>query len=109
MSVTTAEAAQATPQLEISTSRQLPNFLAEQKLSLAVTTYQAGKLFLLGLRPDGRLSVFERTLERCMGLAAEAGTLHVATLQQLWKFANVLPAGQDWQGHDGCSRRGGAG
>ncbi len=100
MSVTTAEAAQATPQLEISTSRQLPNFLAEQKLSLAVTTYQAGKLFLFGLKPDGRLSVFERTLERCMGLAAEAGTLHVATLQQLWKFANVLPAGQDWQGHD---------
>ena len=97
-------AAEAAPKLEITTSRQLPNFLAEQKLSLAATTYQAGKLFLLGLRPDGRLSVFERTLERCMGLSAdggaEGGTLHVATLQQLWKFANVLPAGQDWQGHD---------
>jgi uncharacterized protein (TIGR03032 family) len=93
------EAAPA-PQLEIQASRQLPAFLAEQRISLAVTTYQAGKLFLLGVRPDGRLSVFERTLERCMGLAASRDTLHVATLQQIWKFADVLPEGQDWQGHD---------
>ena len=32
-------AAEAAPKLEITTSRQLPNFLAEQKLSLAVTTF----------------------------------------------------------------------
>jgi len=86
--------------LELHASRQFPAFLAEQRASLAVTTYQAGKLFLLGLQPDGRLSVFERTLERCMGLHAAPATLHVATLQQLWKFTNVLPAGQDWHGHD---------
>ena len=79
---------------------RLPNFLAEHRLSLAVTTYQAGKPFLLGLRPDGRLSVFERMLEHSMGLVASAGTLHVATLQQFWKFAHVLPPGQDWHGHD---------
>ncbi len=88
------------PVLEIQTSRQFPAFLAEQRASLAITTYQAGKLFLLGLQPDGRLSVFERTLERCMGMCASAAALHVATLQQVWKFTNVLPPGQDWQGHD---------
>jgi uncharacterized protein (TIGR03032 family) len=88
------------PVLEIQTSRQFPAFLAEQRASLAITTYQAGKLFLLGLQQDGRLSVFERTLERCMGMCASPGALHVATLQQVWKFTNVLPPGQDWQGHD---------
>ncbi len=31
--------------------------MAEQKLSLAFTTHQTGKLFLIGLEPDGRLSV----------------------------------------------------
>lgn len=30
--------------LELQTSRQFPNFLAEQQASLAVTTYQAGKM-----------------------------------------------------------------
>jgi len=86
--------------LELQTSRQFPNFLAEQNLSLAITTYQAGKLFLIGLRPDGRLSVFERTLERCMGLCATPTTLHVATLYQIWRFQNVLAPGTLHQEHD---------
>ena len=37
---------------------------------LACTTYQAGKLFLLGLQPDGRLALFERSFNRAMGLCA---------------------------------------
>jgi len=49
------------PSLEMLASRQFTAWLAEQQLSLAFTTYQSGKLFLLGLQPDGRLSVFERT------------------------------------------------
>ena len=86
--------------LELRTSRQFPDFLAEQRISLAVTTYQAGKLFLLGLRPDGRLSVFERTLERCMGLCVSPGALHVATLYQIWRFQNVLAPGAAHGTHD---------
>jgi len=86
--------------LELQTSRQFPNFLAERKISVGVTTYQAGKLFLLGSRPDGGLSVFERTLERCMGLCATPGLLHVASLYQIWRFQNVLAKGALHQDHD---------
>ena len=89
-----------TPQFELTTSRQFPNFLAEQQLSLAFTTYQAGKLFLLGLKPDGHVSVSERTLARCMGMVASPGGLHVATLYQIWRFRNVLDAGALHDGHD---------
>ena len=88
------------PQFELTTSRQFPNFLAEHRLSLAFTTYQAGKLFLLGLKPDGRISVFERTLERCMGMVASAGALHIATLYQIWRFRNVLEPGVLHEEHD---------
>ncbi len=56
------------PQLEITASRQFVPWLYEQNLSLVFTTYQAGKVFFIGLQPDGKLSVFERTLDRCMGL-----------------------------------------
>jgi hypothetical protein len=45
--------------LELMPSRQLPNWPAEEKLSLAFTTYQAGKMFLIGLQPNGRRRVFE--------------------------------------------------
>ncbi len=86
--------------LVLSSSRQFPQWLAEQGVSLAFTTYQAGKLFLIGLQDDGKLSVFERSLERCMGLAASATGFYIATLYQVWRFENTLAKGEDYRGHD---------
>ncbi len=84
------------PKFEITASRQFVSWMREQQISLAFTTYQSGKLFLLGTREEGRLAVFERTFERCMGLAVspDAQTLWLSTLYQLWRFENALPAGQ---------------
>jgi uncharacterized protein (TIGR03032 family) len=92
--------APAPPGLELMGSRQFNSWLAEQKLSLAFTTYQAGKLFLIGLQPDGRLSIFERTFNRCMGLHASAQTLYMTSLYQLWRFENSLEPGQAHDGYD---------
>jgi uncharacterized protein (TIGR03032 family) len=91
---------QATPSLEISGSRQFNSWLAEQNLSLGFTTYQAGKLFLIGLQPSGQLSVFERSFERCMGLWADSSSLYMSTLYQIWRFENALEPGQLHQGYD---------
>jgi len=88
------------PKLELMGSRQFTAWMAEQNLSLAFTTYQTGKLFLIGLGPDGRLSVFERTFNRCMGLAADDDALYMSTLYQLWRFENALPTGQSRDGYD---------
>ncbi len=88
------------PKLEITASRQFTSWLAEQSASLAFTTYQTGKLFLIGLQPDGRLSVFERTFNRCMGLWSDGQTVWMSSLYQLWRFDNVLPAGQLANGYD---------
>lgn len=84
------------PQLEINATRQFTSWLREQQLSIVFSTYQAGKLFLIGTKSDGQLSVFERTFERCMGLCAspDAQTLWLSTLYQLWRFENSLPKGQ---------------
>ncbi len=78
------------PAFELSTSRQFSAWLAEQHISLSFTTYQAGKVFLIGLRADGRLSVFERTLSRCLGMVADGNSLYISTLYQLWRFENTL-------------------
>jgi uncharacterized protein (TIGR03032 family) len=90
----------AEPRFELTCSRQFPDWLAEQNLSLAFTTYQAGKLFLLGRQHDGRLSVFERTFNRCMGLWSDGQGLWLSTLYQLWKFVNFVPPGGDANGFD---------
>jgi uncharacterized protein (TIGR03032 family) len=88
------------PLLEINTSRQFTHWMAEQQLSLALTTYQAGKLFLLGLQPDGRLSVFERTFNRCLGLWADGQTMWMSSLYQMWRFENVIEPGNNVSGYD---------
>jgi uncharacterized protein (TIGR03032 family) len=93
-------AAEAAPKLEFLPSRQFPEWLAERRASLAFTTYQAGKLFLIGLQPNGRLSLFERTFNRCMGLAATDQTLWMSSLYQLWRFENALPSGEQHNDYD---------
>ncbi len=88
------------PRLELNASRQFSNWLVEQQCSLAFTTYQTGKLFLIGVQPDGRLSIFERTFNRCMGLWSNGQTLWMSSLFQMWRFENVLEAGQTASGYD---------
>lgn len=98
--VVTADPAE-TPQLEFSSSRQFPEWLAEQAVSLAFTTYRAGKLFFIGLNPEtSRLSIFERTFERCMGLTVAGNSLYMSSLYQLWRFENAVPDGEVHGGYD---------
>jgi uncharacterized protein (TIGR03032 family) len=85
---------------EFLASRQFGAWLGEHRLSLAFTTYQSGKLFFIGLKDDGSLSVFERTFNRCMGLWASPQTLWMSTLFQVWRFENALEPGQTQNGYD---------
>ena len=80
----------------LTTSRGFSGWLHQMGGSLAFTTYQAGKVLFIGLNPDGRLSIFERSFPRCMGLAvSENGrTILMATHYQLYRFDNILPTGQ---------------
>ena len=83
------------PPLEMSSSRQFVSWLYENNLSFAFSTYQAGKVFFIGLQPNGRLSIFERTFNRCMGLYNNGdGALYMSSLYQLWRFENILKKGQ---------------
>lgn len=93
-------AEQSPPKLELSASRGFEAWLTSAGVSLAFTTYQAGKLFLIGRQGSGRLSVFERTFERCMGLSASERTLWMTSIYQIWRFENALEPGQNQDGYD---------
>jgi uncharacterized protein (TIGR03032 family) len=93
-------AASDEPWLEVTSSPNFAAWLAHRKVSLAFTTYQTGKLLLLGCSPDGRLAVFERTFNRAMGLWADGQTLWLSTLYQLWRLENLLRPGELHEGHD---------
>ncbi len=91
---------QAGAKLEMSASRQFNGWLQENRISLGFTTYQSGKVFLVGLQQNGRLSIFERTFNRCMGLCVDGQRLYMSSLYQLWRFQNVLQPGQAHEGYD---------
>ncbi|MGC9525516.1 MAG: DUF4915 domain-containing protein [Limnospira sp.] len=54
--------------LTLPCSQYLLSWLHESNISLAFTTYQTNRLFLIGRKPDGSLSTFERLFDRPMGL-----------------------------------------
>ncbi len=96
------QSAGSTPsEMQLSPSRTFAAWLSDKGASLAFTTYQANKLFLIGADPaTGRLSVFERSFERCMGLGYAHGRFWLASLYQLWRFENFLADGETKDGYD---------
>lgn len=87
--------------VDVTNTYAFNDWLAEQRVSLALTTYQTGTLFFIGLHRDGSLAVNEAHLTRCMGLWADhAQRLYASSLYQLWRLENMLEAGRVYQNHD---------
>ena len=61
-------------------------WMAEQQVSLAVTTYQVGKLLLVGRNSDHELAIAERSYRRAMGVSTDGQTLWLATAYQVWRM-----------------------
>ena len=78
--------------LELQGSRQFASWLADEGITLAFSTYQAGKFFFIGTNPDSQASgerklyIYNRTIERCMGLCAGGLDLYVSSLYQIYRF-----------------------
>lgn len=75
-------------------------WMIEQDISLGFSTYQSGKVMLLGHNVEHNLSVFERTFERPMGLWSDGQTLMLSSLYQIHRFENTLNPGDDADGYD---------
>ena len=72
-------------------------------ISVALTSYQSGKFYLLGRNPQGGLMVNERLFQKAMGLCVAGDTLILATLFQIQRFENILNKGQFINHtHDAC-------
>lgn len=89
--------------VERSCSRSLAGWLAQNRLSLAITSYQSGRIYLVGSDKEGRASFFERIFERAMGVVGNAQRIYLGGLFQLWRFENILASNQIIHGkYDKC-------
>ena len=86
-------AARAPGERMVLTSQGLAAWLASHDVALALTTYQAGRLFFVGRRPDGGLRAHERMIRHCQGLWTDGDSLWTSAEAILWRFENDLPPG----------------
>jgi uncharacterized protein (TIGR03032 family) len=79
-------------------STTLASWLGSVNASLALTTYQSGRLFFLGRKPDGGVLAHERMIEQCQGLWTDGQTIWTSARWALWRFENVLRPGETTPG-----------
>lgn len=75
----------------LNASPGLGGWLKEVGGSLAFTTYQSSRLFLLSAAEDGQTLALERIMGAAMGLAVDPKGLWVVNQQQAWRFSNLGP------------------
>jgi uncharacterized protein (TIGR03032 family) len=85
---------------QLVTSRGFDEWLAGERMSLALTTYQVGGLLLLGLKPNRDVSIYAAAFDRSMGLWSNGQSLWLATANSIWRMENCLADGAQQDGFD---------
>jgi uncharacterized protein (TIGR03032 family) len=99
-----SEAEAAAPEaVTYSSSAGLSAFLTAHNISIAVSSYQSGKFYLIGGTAAGALSVHGRFFRKAMGICTAPNTIVLATLYQIIRFENALKIGEKINyTHDAC-------
>ncbi len=77
-----------------SMSGGLVQWLARNNTSLALSSYQSGKFYLIGRNPKGGLLVDERLFQHAMGIAVDGKRIFLASQTSLVEMASVLEGDQ---------------
>lgn len=88
------------PPVSFTASEGFVPWLLSERISLAFTTYQTRKFYLVGASQEGRPSFFERTIDRVMGMAIREREIYLGTRFQIWRFRDLLHEGQTINGFD---------
>ncbi|GAB2513918.1 TIGR03032 family protein [Microbulbifer agarilyticus] len=90
-----AEAKKKQPEpVKKSCSANLASWMRQNQLSVAFTSYQSGRVYMVGAEPTGKLSFHERIFQRAMGIVGNQKRIYMGGLYQVWRFENVLQPGQ---------------
>ena len=79
---------------DINFSQGLASFLASNNISIGFTSYQTGRLYLIGEGQDGKLALHEALYPQAMGVTGDADRIYLGTLTQIVRMENVLAPGQ---------------
>ena len=92
--VAAAPAPTADEQIDLNFSPGLASFLANNNCSIAFTSYQTGRLYLVGSTPDGTLALHMAHYPQAMGVVGDENRIYLGTLTQIVRLENTLAPGQ---------------
>lgn len=82
------------PAAKYSASSGFISMLKKLNVSVAITSYQSGRLYMLGRNPKGGLMINEQYFQKAMGLHYDDKTLYMATLANIYRMENILKSDQ---------------
>ena len=86
--------AESPEKMDISFSNGLARFLAAQNISLAFTSYQTGRLYIVGHDAQNKLALHEAGYKQAMGVVGNGARIYLGTLNEIVRFENALQPGQ---------------
>ena len=87
--------------MKYSVSNGFSDWLREQRISIAVSTYQSNRVIFISSRNDhSRIHVQARSFERPMGMYITKNCLTIACKNSVWEFSNYLQQGSFYDQFD---------
>ena len=74
------------PDFEITATAGFPEWMHEQKISAAMSTYRVGAVLMLGSNPDGTAALQTAAFDRAMGMCCKENTFWLVTQRMIWRF-----------------------
>ncbi|MEP7171961.1 MAG: TIGR03032 family protein [Aestuariivirga sp.] len=90
-----SEIAQADEGIAAKTSKGLGTWLKEKRVCLLISSYQSGRLLLVGADDKGKVVLQQHKFDRAMGIGAYRGGFVFGTLHQVWRFSLINPQKKD--------------
>lgn len=84
----------AAEELSVEISPGFTQWLTEQNVSLAFSTYRLGKLIIAGAEISGKLKFSAAQFDRVSGITFDGQNIFVATFDQLWKLVDTADRGE---------------
>jgi uncharacterized protein (TIGR03032 family) len=69
-------------------NQELAQFLYDMKITIAISTYQAGKVVFISAKTADRLIQLPRSFDTPMGMALDKNQLAISTIDEVIKFTN---------------------
>ncbi len=77
--------------LVVKTSRGLGNWLNTKRVCVLISSYQSGRIFVLGANDNDQVVLQQHKFDRAMGISASPTGFVFGTLHQVWRFSLMLP------------------